>query len=358
MSTECITRRVRTIRADLGKRRIDALILTKPADVTYLTGFQGEDSWATVTENAVYLVTDSRYTEQARKECVRTTIVERKGPIAEAAGMLLGRLRSVQTAGVDSSISLALYTALKKGASIPLKAVGNPVEGPRSRKDQAEIAAVRAAASLAATAFEKAVRRIKPGITESELAGLLDLEMRRLGAKVGFETIVAFGPNASRPHHQPSQRRLGPRDSVLIDFGARYEGYCCDITRSFAFGKPTRAYRRAYEVIERAQAAAIGAARAGAALTDVDAAARKVIRDSGLPVYGHGTGHGFGLEIHEIPFLKEEAEGKLEAGQVITIEPGIYIPGKLGVRIEDDILITQTGCEILTTQCPRRLTME
>jgi Xaa-Pro aminopeptidase len=353
MNTECITRRVRTIRADLGKRRIDALILTRPADVTYLTGFQGEDSWATVTRNAVYLVTDSRYTEQARKECVRTTIVERKGPIAEAAGWLLGKLRSVQTAGVDSSISLALYRTLKKSASIPLKAVGNPVEGPRSRKDQAEIAAIRAAASIAATAFEKAARRIKPGITESELAGLLDLEMRRLGAKVGFETIVAFGPNASRPHHQPSQRKLGPRDTVLIDFGARYEGYCCDITRSFAFGKPTPAYRRAYEVIEQAQAAAIEAARAGAALTDVDAAARKVIRDSGLPVYGHGTGHGFGLEIHEIPFLKEEAKGRLEAGQVITIEPGIYIPGKLGVRIEDDILITETGREILTTQCPR-----
>jgi Xaa-Pro aminopeptidase len=358
MSTEYTTRRVRTVRVELAKSRVDALILTKPADVTYLTGFQGQDSWATVTRNAVYLVTDSRYTEQARKECVRTTVVERKGPIAEATGRLLGKLRSVQTAAVENSISLALYRALKKSADMPLKAVGNPAEGPRSRKDQAEIDAIRTAAAIAATAFRKAVRRIKPGITESELAGLLDLEMRRLGAKVGFETIVAFGPNASRPHHQPSQRKLGPRDTVLIDFGARYDGYCCDITRSFAFGKPTAAYRRAYEVVERAQAAAIEAARAGAALTQVDAAARKVIRDSGLPVYGHGTGHGFGLEIHETPFLKEEAKGKLETGQVITIEPGIYLPGKLGVRIEDDILITDDGCEILTSACPRSLTRE
>ncbi len=358
MTIEYITRRVRTIRADLGKRRIDALVLTKPADVTYLTGFQGEDSWATVTRNAVYLVTDSRYTEQARKECVRTTIVERKGPIAEATGKLLGRLKSVRTAGIDSSISLVLYRALKKSADVPVKAVGNPLEGPRSRKDQAEIAAIRAAASIAATAFEKAVRRIKPGITENELAGLLDLEMRRLGAKVGFETIVAFGPNASRPHHQPSLRKLGPRDTVLIDFGARCGGYCCDITRSFAFGQTTPAYQRAYEVTERAQAAAIEAARAGAALTEVDAAARRVIRDSGLPVYGHGTGHGFGLEIHETPFLKEEAKGELEAGQVITIEPGIYIAGKLGVRIEDDILITEDGREILTGACPRQSPLE
>jgi Xaa-Pro aminopeptidase len=184
------------------------------------------------------------------------------------------------------------------------------------------------------------------------LAGLLDLEMRRQGAKVGFETIVAFGPNGSRPHHQPSERELAPRDSILIDFGARYQGYCCDITRTFPLGQPKAAFRRAYEVVAQAQAAAIGSARAGATLVDVDGAARKVIRDSGLPVYGHGTGHGFGLEIHEVPFLKPDAKGELKAGQVITIEPGVYLPGQLGVRIEDDILITATGCQILTTACP------
>ena len=354
MNAESIVRRVETVRAESARRRIDGLILTKPADVTYLTGFYGEDSWAIITKNAAYLLTDSRYTEQAQKECVQTTIVERKEPIAAAAGKLLGKLKSVKTAAVERSVSVALYMALKKSTAVPLKTVDDVVEDPRSRKDESEIAAIEAAAAIAARAFERAVRQVKPGITESELAGRLDLEMRRLGAKVGFETIVAFGPNASRPHHQPSSRRLGQRDTILIDFGARYEAYCCDITRSFAFGKPTAAFRRAYEVVERAQAAAMKSARAGVELTEVDAAARRVIRESGLPVYGHGTGHGFGLEIHEIPFLREDAKGKLQAGQVITIEPGVYLPGKLGVRIEDDIRITDTGCELLTGDCPRR----
>ncbi len=357
MDAKYIVQRVETVRTAAARRHIDGLVLTKPADVTYLTGFYGEDSWAILTKNATYLLTDSRYTEQADKECVRTTIVERKGPIAATAGRLLGKLKSVKTAAVERSISIALYMALKKSTTVPLKTVADIVEDPRGRKDKSEIAAIKAAAALAARAFERAVRQIKPGMTESELAGRLDLEMRRLGAKVGFETIVAFGPDASRPHHQPSARKLRERDTILIDFGARYEGYCCDITRSFALGKPTAVFRRAYEVVEKAQAAAMKSARVGAELTVVDAAARRVIRESGLPVYGHGTGHGFGLEIHEIPFLREDAKGKLQAGQVITIEPGIYLPGRLGVRIEDDILITENGSEILTGQCPRKLVL-
>ena len=181
---------------------------------------------------------------------------------------------------------------------------------------------------------------------------MLDLQIRKLGARNGFETIVAFGPNASRPHHQPSKRRLRKRDAVLIDFGAKYKGYCSDITRCFVVGKPTALYAKVYDVVEQAQAAAIQTIKAGAKLTQVDAAAREVIAKNDLPVYGHGSGHGFGLEIHEDPFLKADAKGKLEAGQVLTIEPGIYMPGKLGVRIEDDILVTGTGYRILTRRCP------
>jgi len=354
MNAECVQRRVRAVRNQFNKNRIDALVVTKPANVTYLTGFSGEDSWAVVAGGAVYLLTDSRYTEQAQKECPQARIVERKNLIAEAAGKLIGRLKSAKTVGVEKSVSLTQYEALKKHVAAHLKAIDGLVEDQRSVKDQSELAAIRSAAAIAATAFDRAVRHARPGITESVLAGILDLEMRRQGAKVGFETIVAFGPNASRPHHQPSQRKLGQRDTILIDFGARYNGYCCDITRSFAFGEPTTACRRAYEVVERAQTAAIRAAKAGVELVEVDAAARNVIRESGLPVYGHGTGHGFGLEIHEIPFLKEGAKGRLQAGQIITIEPGVYLPGKLGVRIEDDLLITDDGCEILTGACPRK----
>ena len=353
MNTELIQQRVRNVRGQLRKRHIDCLILTRPANVTYLTGFAGEDSWALVTRNTTYLLTDSRYMEQARKECVGVTLVERKELIAPAAGKLVRKLRSAATVAVESSISVAAYRTLKKNAAMPLKIAGDIVEDLRAVKDAGEIANIRTAAAIAAAAFRRAVRQIRPGMTEGELAGILDLEMRRRGAKTGFETIVAFGPNASRPHHQPSLRTLGRNDTILIDFGARYAGYCCDITRSFPFGKPTAAWRNAYVAVDKAQAAAINAAKAGVELDIVDAAARAAIRESGLPVYGHGTGHGFGLEIHEVPFLKEKAEGKLRAGQIITIEPGVYLPSKLGVRIEDDILIGDSGCEILTTQCPR-----
>jgi Xaa-Pro aminopeptidase len=354
MNTRNITQRIKAVRTELNSRHLDALVLTKPANVTYLTGFSGEDSWAVVTGRVVYLLTDSRYTEQAQKECLLARIIQRKDPIAQAGGKLLGKLKFARAVAVEKSISLGEYEALKKNTDVPLKAVDSLVEAQRGVKDAQETTAIRSAAAIAATAFQRAVRHVRPGITESELAGILDLEMRRQGAKVGFETIVAFGPNASRPHHQPSPRKLAARDTILIDFGARYNGYCCDITRSFAFGKPTAAYCRAYEVVEKAQTAAIRAAKAGATLVDVDAAARNAIRESGLPVYGHGTGHGFGLEIHEIPFLKEGAKGELKAGQIITIEPGIYLPGRLGVRIEDDILITDSGCELLTGACPRR----
>lgn len=352
MNVETIKHRARRIRAELGKRRVDSLVLTKPVNVTYLTGFSGQDSWAMVTQGSVYLLTDSRYTEQAQKECQRTTIVERKDPLPQSAGKLLRRLKSVRSAGIESSTPIAAYRGLRKSLNGRLKIADGVVEAFRQTKDRSEIRTIAAAAVMAARALEKVRRSLRAGITESELAGLLDLEIRRQGATTSFETIVAFGANASRPHHQPTQRRLRQRDTILIDFGARHKGYCCDITRCFALGKPRAAYRKACDVVEQAQAAAIGAAKAGAELTAVDAAARNVIRQSGLPVYGHGTGHGLGLEIHEDPFLKEQAKGRLQAGQVITIEPGIYIPGKLGVRIEDDILITEDGGRILTDPCP------
>jgi Xaa-Pro aminopeptidase len=355
MDTENREQRVGAVRAQLRKQGLDGLVLTKPENVTYLTGFAGEDSWAVVTRTVLYLLTDSRYTEQAQKECVDTTIVRRPGaePIAQAGGKLIRTFKSVKTLGVEKSISLGMYEVLKKKAGIAVKPVAGIVEGPREIKDRGEAAAIHKAASIAAKAFGEVLQQIVPGITENELAGAFDLEMRKLGAKNGFETIVAFGANGSRPHHRPTRRKLKARDTVLIDFGARYQGYHSDITRTFAFGTPTPAFRAAYMVVERAQAAAIAVAKAGVDLVEVDAAARAVIRESGLPVYGHGTGHGIGLEIHENPFLKENAQGKLQAGQILTIEPGVYIPGKLGIRLEDDILITETGCKIVTSECPR-----
>jgi Xaa-Pro aminopeptidase len=353
MNKEAIQARRRDLRHQLTQRRIDALVLTQPADVTYLTAFSGHDSWVMVTKNAVYLITDSRYIEQAEKECLCTRFVQRRGPITEAVGTLLKKLKSVVKVGIDRSISVATYAALKKHIKVPIRTLNAPLATARSIKDRAEAAAIRTAAGIAAQALGRTEASFKPGVTEVEVAGTLDLEMRRLGSRNAFETIVAFGPNASRPHHQPGRRKLKEADTILIDFGALHKGYCCDITRCFAVGRPAAPYRHAYGIVERAQAAAIAKAKAGAKLSEVDAAARAVIRDSGLPVYGHGTGHGIGLVVHEEPFLKEDAQGRLQPGQILTIEPGVYIPGKFGIRLEDDILITEHGCRILTQKCPR-----
>jgi Xaa-Pro aminopeptidase len=354
MNGKIIENRIKTVRRLLNKKKINSLLITKPANVTYATGFLGADSWAVITPRTVYLLTDSRYTEQAKTECLNCRIIERTAPLPEAAGKLLKKLKSVQTISVEKSTSLVAFEALKKSIQVRLKTAANIIESARSSKDNCEIAAIKTAARIAAQALRRTTRYIKPEITEGELAGRLDFQIRKAGAANSFETIIAFGPNASRPHHQPSSRKLKKNDTVLIDFGVRYKGYCCDITRCFAVGRATRLYKKVYDAVQQAQAAAIKMVKAGVAIKKVDNAARDVISKYDLPVYGHGTGHGLGIEIHENPFLNAKNKGKLKAGEIITIEPGVYIPGKLGVRIEDDVLVTESGCKILTNNCPHR----
>ena len=345
---------IRTVRGRLNESGITCLILTKPANVSYTTGFSGDDSWAIITPRAVYLLTDSRYTEQAEKECPRCRIIRRKRPIAEAAARLTEELKSVQTVHLERSAPLATFEALRKNVRGRIKPASDVIESLRIIKNSGEISAIRGAARAAANALKRAMRHIKPGITENDLAGRLDLEIRRLAARASFETIVAFGPNASRPHHQPGCRRLKRNDTVLIDFGVKYKNYCCDLTRCFAVGRPGALYGRVYRAVQEAQATAIRMVRAGVDTQRVDAAARKVIAGYDLPVYGHGTGHGLGLEVHEEPVVSVERKGKLEAGMVLTIEPGVYIPGKLGVRIEDDVLVTKSGYKVLSGDCPHQ----
>jgi len=352
MNQQITAKRITAIRRELKRNRISCLVLTNSPNVTYATGFMGGDSWAAVTKNRTYLLTDSRYTEQARKESPQCPIIERTGSMAQAVAKLLKRLKSVRTLTVEKSISLADFEMLKKHVKARLRSVAGITEKIRSIKAPVEIAAIRASGSIAAKALQRSLGHINSGVTEIELAGMIDFQLRKSGATNSFETIVAFGPNASRPHHQPGKKKLRQKDTVLIDFGAKYKGYCSDITRCFALGPMTALYRKAFDVVEQAQAAAIKSIKAGVRLTHVDSAARNAIRSSGLPVYGHGTGHGLGLEIHELPFLKPDTKEALKAGQVITIEPGIYIPGKLGIRIEDDVLVTKTGHKILTSQCP------
>jgi len=349
MSSEIIKKRIKVVRRRLRESQIDCLILTKPANVTYTTGFSGGDSWAVITRGAVYLLTDSRYTTQAQTECPFCRIIEGTGPIVESTAKLIKKLKSVRTVHVEKSTSLAAFEKLKKNINGRLKAAANIIEEIRCVKDSSEIAAIRSAGRIATEALKKTLLYIKPQITENELAGRLDFQIRKSGAKNSFETIAAFGSNAALPHHQPGIRKLKKNDTVLIDFGVKYKNYCCDLTRCFVVGKPSSLYRKVYDAVHQAQAAALKMVKAGVEIKKVDAAARKVIASQGLPVYGHGTGHGLGLEVHEEPVISRDSKGKLQSGMVFTIEPGVYIPGKLGVRIEDDILVTGTGCKVLSS---------
>ncbi len=345
--------RLRGIRAAITRAGADCLIVAKPANVTYLTGFSGQDCWAIVLPRAVVLVIDSRYTEQAVIQCPFCKIVERTAAMGNTVAELLRKQRGIKTAAVEKSISLANFQSLKKNLSCRLKAAEGIVESARREKDRLEIVAIRAAAKIAARAFERVLRHVKPGLTENVLAGIVDFEIRKAGGANSFETIVAFGPNASRPHHQPTSRKLRKNDTVLIDFGVRLDGYCCDLTRCFSVGTPSGLYNKVYAVVKHAQAAAIKMVNAGVEISQLDTTAREIIKKAGLPVYGHGTGHGLGLDVHELPAISGKAKGKLQAGDVITIEPGVYIPGRLGVRIEDDCLVTKDGCVVLTANCPK-----
>jgi Xaa-Pro aminopeptidase len=353
MDARIIKRRIKAIRYQLKKKQIKSLLLTKPANVTYTTGFLGSDSWVLFTGRAVYLLTDSRYTEQAKSECPVCRIIERDRPIADAVAELLKKLKSLRSIAVEKSISLAAFETLKKRVKGRLRAVADIIESARSIKDKSEIDAISAASQIAAQALRRIFVYIKPGITENELAGWLDFQIRKAGAINSFETIVAFGPNASRPHHRPTSRKLRKNDTVLIDFGVRFNGYCCDITRCFVVGRPNPFYQKVYDAVQQAQTAALKMIKPGVAAGKVDTAAKEIIRKSGLPIYGHGTGHGLGLEVHEQPIISANSKAKLQPGMVFTIEPAVYIPGKLGIRIEDDVLVTRTGCKILTQNCPR-----
>lgn len=346
--------RFRGVRAAIARTGADCLIVAKPANVTYLTGFSGQDSWVVVLPRAVVLVTDSRYTEQAASQCRFCKIVERTVAMSNTVAELLRKQRRIKTAAVEKSVSLADFQSLRKKLSCRLNTAEGIVESARRKKDRTEIAAIRAAAKIAARAFQRVLKQVKPGLTENILAGMVDFEIRKAGGVNSFETIVAFGPNASKPHHQPTSRKLRKNDTVLIDFGVRLDGYCCDLTRCFSVGVPSRLYDKVYAVVKESQAVAIRMTRAGIEISKVDAAAREIIKKANLPIYGHGTGHGLGLDVHELPAVSGRVKGKLQAGDVITIEPAVYLLERLGVRIEDDILVTKDSCVVLTANCPKR----
>jgi len=332
--------------------QLDALLATHAPDWFYLTGFTGDSGALIVSRRATTLITDGRFTTQAREETSGVNIALQKGAVFAGTGEFLA-VSKIKNIGFEpSQVSVAQMAALKKAAGRGCRWIAAPglAAGLRMRKDAQELAVMRRAASLADQVVEQAVTMLKPGVREFEIAAEVEYQMRKRGASgAAFETIVAFGERAALPHARPTAKRLKKNEFVVLDLGAILAHYCSDITRTFYFGKAPSRARQWYKAVQDAQVAAIAAVKNGVTCGDVDAAARQVLEGHGLGQYFvHSTGHGLGIEVHEDPRIARGQKKRLEPGNVVTIEPGIYMEGVGGIRIEDDVAVHADRIEVLT----------
>ncbi len=334
-----------------GEFKVDALLVSWLPNVRYLAGFTGSNGMVLLTPDSMTLFTDPRYAIQAAQES-RGKVVVAKGPLVKTAVQAIKRKKLKRIGFEKSHLSFDTWEALKEMLQLGagLKPVGALIEKWRMVKSPQEIGRIRHAVNTNSRAFTAAIKTVKPGMTEAELAAELEYQMRRGGAeKPSFDTIVASGARTALPHAQPGPQRFREHEVVLIDMGATRDGYASDMTRMAFLGKPDPNTRKIYEAVLEAQLAAIDAVREGTTGGKVDRAARQSLKSKGLDKqFVHSTGHGLGLEIHEPPRLGKKDKTRLEAGMVITIEPGVYIEGSGGVRIEDTVLVTKNGCEVLT----------
>ncbi len=353
------TVRRKKLRELIRAAKADALLVTNFINVTYLTGFTGDDSYLLVTLDGETLITDPRYTTQLEEECPGLSL-EIREPGVKMLTAVAKVLESAKVAklGIEgNSATVSLEQSLAKALpKIELLVTENLVEQLRILKDKSEIDATRVACVQAKRAYDVVRASVTTNMTELEVAAELEYQARRFGAKaLSFPAIVAVGPRAALPHARPTQKKLSESDFTLIDWGVNSGLYMSDLTRVIVTGKISPKLRKIYGVVLKAQLAAIDAIEPGKTCEQVDAVARKIITRAGFgKAFGHGLGHGTGLEIHEAPRLAVGQKTKLETGMIVTVEPGIYVPGWGGVRIEDDVLVTRTGHEVLT-DVPKQL---
>jgi Xaa-Pro aminopeptidase len=347
--TEFSLRR-RSLLPALSEARSAAFLITALPNVRYLSGFTGSNAALLVTPERALLFTDPRYQTQAPLES-DCEIKVGKGPLSKQISTWIKRLRLTSIAFEQNRISFEGYQHLKDSAKrVRLKPVDGAIERLRSIKSSAEIATIRASVQLNSAALEQALRHFKPHLSEIDLAAEIEYRMRRLGADgPAFETIVASGSRSALPHARATDHPIRTDELLLIDVGATVAGYASDMTRTYAVGRLNAKMRRMYRAVLASQLAAVNAVRPGISCSAVDRAARDVMRGYGLgELFIHSTGHGLGLEIHERPRLGRKERTKLETGMVITIEPGAYDEAVGGIRIEDTVVVTSQGCEILT----------
>jgi Xaa-Pro aminopeptidase len=344
--------------ADSAAAGTDALLVGNLTNVRYLTGFTGSAALLLVTPSDTVFVTDGRYKDRAAAEldaagvpATLEVVNDAEATVVEHVARLGLRAVGLEADTVTWSTQRRLAAALDKGAggceAVPTTAV---VETLRLTKDAGEVARIRAAAAIADRALDTVRRRLLDGLTESEFAAELDATMRHLGADdLSFETIVASGPNGARPHHTPSDRQIAQGDLVVIDFGALVDGYHSDMTRTLGVGTLDEERRHMLDVVLASQAAGVAAVTSGVDCATVDKACRDLIEEAGMgDAFLHSTGHGVGLDIHEEPRVSSRSTATLRPGHVVTVEPGVYLTGIGGVRIEDTVLVTEGGCERLT----------
>ena len=351
--------RILALRTLLDQAAIDILIITNLLNIRYLTGFSGSAGTLIIASNSQstdsgLLCTDGRYSEQA---AVQTA--ESGAQVSIAIGNTQRQFDQSRTFAKGSSnlaieadsTSLASFNSWSEAMERTIVPSPAKVEELRRFKDEEELDAIRKASQIADTALARVLPKLTLEPTETEFAAELEFQMRMLGAQgPSFETIVASGPNSAMPHARPTDRKIAEGDAVVIDFGAIWDGYHSDCTRTYFLGNsPSNRFKRIYESVERSQKAGVSAAVPGAEISAIDSACREsLIADELGKFFTHGTGHGVGLEIHELPFIHGQSNSKLSATEVLTVEPGVYLTGELGIRIEDTIAITPLGIECLT----------
>lgn len=337
---------------ELMRRRLDCLLVTHPPNCFYLTGFTGDSGVVVVTAGKTVLITDGRFTVQAKEESPALQVVLQQGSLYRSVGEWLKR-KGIRRAGYDPELwTVAQWGALRRASGAKCREIQAPgiVEVLRRKKDAQELAVMRRAALLAGEVLEGALKLVRPGVRENEIAAEIEYQMKRKGATgPSFETIVASGKRAALPHARPTSKRLRKNELVVLDLGVILGHYCSDITRTVHLGRASQRIRSWYRAVQEANQAAVAAVNAGITCGEVDAAARNVLKKRGLDTYFvHSTGHGLGLEVHEAPRIARGQPVRLEAGNVITIEPGVYVDGVGGIRIEDDVAVRFQGSEVLT----------
>lgn len=337
--------------AALGE--LDALLLTGESNCFYATGFLGEGV-AVVTKQGAHYITDSRYTEAAEKTigtAAKVWEMSRENPVSALICRALEEANAVKVGFEDEVMTVAQHKVFSEKLTCQLLPASKLLTSLRGSKDEEEITRLVAAQKIAEGALEQLLKEIRIGMTEKEIAARLQYLMVSAGAeKLSFDTIVASGPNSSMPHAVPTERKVQKGDFITIDFGCVYQGYCSDTTRTIAVGEVSDEMRRVYDIVLEAQLEGIAAARAGVSGKDIDGAAREVIEKAGYGKYfGHSFGHSLGIDIHESPNASPTNEEPMPVGAVISAEPGIYLPGKFGVRIEDVLVLGEDGCRNITT---------